>query len=188
MWSSSRDASACPAFTAIVPRSRQVRVECLDETAAPRVIEASGWYARILQHEIDHLQGTSVRRPHAESHFLFSRYPRATVEEQSDGRSQSGARLTLAAKPASICYAHLVPAGKLMPNLTVLLAGMLTVATVSATAQSKPKSPWSSETLQQLRQLQHAALDDNYANSASGAPDRQHWTAFDWVTAGCRGG
>ncbi|HEX6467064.1 MAG TPA: peptide deformylase, partial [Terriglobales bacterium] len=24
----------------------------------PRRIEASGWYARILQHEIDHLQGT----------------------------------------------------------------------------------------------------------------------------------
>ncbi len=47
-----------PGFTAIVPRSRQVRLECLDETGAPRVIEASGWYARILQHEIDHLHGT----------------------------------------------------------------------------------------------------------------------------------
>jgi len=47
-----------PGFTAIVPRSRQVRVECLDETGAPRVVEASGWYARILQHEIDHLHGT----------------------------------------------------------------------------------------------------------------------------------
>jgi peptide deformylase len=47
-----------PGFTAIVPRSRKVRVECLDDTGAPRVIEASGWYARILQHEIDHLLGT----------------------------------------------------------------------------------------------------------------------------------
>jgi peptide deformylase len=47
-----------PGFTAMVARSRQARVEFLDETAAPRVIEASGWYARILQHEIDHLQGT----------------------------------------------------------------------------------------------------------------------------------
>jgi len=47
-----------PGFIAIVPRSRQVRVEWLDETGAARVIEASGWYARILQHEIDHLQGT----------------------------------------------------------------------------------------------------------------------------------
>ena len=47
-----------PGFTAIVPRARRVRVECLDHTGAARVIEASGWYARILQHETDHLQGT----------------------------------------------------------------------------------------------------------------------------------
>jgi peptide deformylase len=45
-------------FTAVVPRARQVRVECLDHKGEPRVIEASGWYARILQHEIDHLHGT----------------------------------------------------------------------------------------------------------------------------------
>jgi peptide deformylase len=45
-------------FVALVPRSRTVRVECLDENATPRVIHASGWYARILQHEIDHLNGT----------------------------------------------------------------------------------------------------------------------------------
>ena len=47
-----------PGFTAVVPRARRVRVECLDHTGAPRVIEASGWYARILQHETDHLHGT----------------------------------------------------------------------------------------------------------------------------------
>jgi peptide deformylase len=34
-----------------------VRVQCLDECGQPRTIEASGWYARILQHEIDHLLG-----------------------------------------------------------------------------------------------------------------------------------
>jgi peptide deformylase len=45
-------------YTALVPRFRRVRVECLDENANPKVIEASGWYARILQHEIDHLKGT----------------------------------------------------------------------------------------------------------------------------------
>jgi peptide deformylase len=43
---------------ALVPRARKVRVECVDEKGEPRVIEASGWYARILQHEIDHLAGT----------------------------------------------------------------------------------------------------------------------------------
>ncbi len=45
-------------FTAVVPRARQVRVECLDAKGRPKVIEAAGWYARILQHEIDHLRGT----------------------------------------------------------------------------------------------------------------------------------
>lgn len=44
-------------FTALVPRYRQVHVSCLDETGQTRTIEASGWYARILQHEIDHLNG-----------------------------------------------------------------------------------------------------------------------------------
>ncbi len=43
---------------AIVPRCRKVRVEYLNEKAQPQIIEASGWYARILQHEIDHLNGT----------------------------------------------------------------------------------------------------------------------------------
>lgn len=41
----------------VVPRARCVRVECLNEKAEPVVIEAKGWYARILQHEIDHLHG-----------------------------------------------------------------------------------------------------------------------------------
>ncbi len=45
-------------FTALVPRARKVKVEYLDHKANAKVIEASGWYARILQHEIDHLQGT----------------------------------------------------------------------------------------------------------------------------------
>jgi peptide deformylase len=46
-----------PGYTAVVPRARRVRVECLDHHGKPRVIQASGWYARILQHEIDHLLG-----------------------------------------------------------------------------------------------------------------------------------
>jgi len=46
-----------PGFTAIVPRAHGVRVECLDERGKAKVIDATGWYARILQHEIDHLRG-----------------------------------------------------------------------------------------------------------------------------------
>jgi peptide deformylase len=44
-------------FSALVKRSRQVAVEYWDERGQPRRLEAQGWYARILQHEIDHLQG-----------------------------------------------------------------------------------------------------------------------------------
>ena len=44
-------------FSALVGRSRGVTVEYTDEHAQPKRIEARGWFARILQHEIDHLQG-----------------------------------------------------------------------------------------------------------------------------------
>lgn len=45
-------------FAAVVRRGAIVRVECLNERAEPMIINAQGWYARILQHEIDHLNGT----------------------------------------------------------------------------------------------------------------------------------
>ena len=44
-------------FTMVVPRARKVRVEALDETGQRVVKVATGWYARILQHEVDHLNG-----------------------------------------------------------------------------------------------------------------------------------
>jgi peptide deformylase len=44
-------------FTALVERSRTVTVEYLDQLGVEQRIEAQGWYARILQHEIDHLHG-----------------------------------------------------------------------------------------------------------------------------------
>jgi peptide deformylase len=45
-------------FAALVPRALAVRVDALNERGEPVVIQARGWYARILQHEIDHLNGT----------------------------------------------------------------------------------------------------------------------------------
>jgi peptide deformylase len=44
-------------FSALVPRARQVRVNYLDESGEEKSVVAGGWYARILQHEIDHLGG-----------------------------------------------------------------------------------------------------------------------------------
>lgn len=44
-------------FTAIVPRAAKVHVEAVNEQAERVSVDATGWYARILQHEIDHLRG-----------------------------------------------------------------------------------------------------------------------------------
>lgn len=45
-------------FAALVARARGVRVEALNEHGQPVTVSAKGWYARILQHELDHLDGT----------------------------------------------------------------------------------------------------------------------------------
>ena len=44
-------------FMMVVPRAARVHVDALDEHGNARSIDATGWYARILQHEIDHLHG-----------------------------------------------------------------------------------------------------------------------------------
>ncbi|GAC1317477.1 MAG: peptide deformylase [Chloroflexota bacterium] len=44
-------------YRAIVPRARSVRVRALDRDGQPIERVAVGWYARILQHEVDHLDG-----------------------------------------------------------------------------------------------------------------------------------
>jgi peptide deformylase len=46
-----------PGLTALVARAGHVRVDCLDHRGEPQTIRATGWHARILQHEIDHLNG-----------------------------------------------------------------------------------------------------------------------------------
>ena len=44
-------------FMGLVPRALEVHVDALDERGEPVSINARGWYARILQHETDHLNG-----------------------------------------------------------------------------------------------------------------------------------
>jgi peptide deformylase len=66
-----------PGFMAAVPRAQKVRVTCLDERGKPRTIEASGWYARILQHEIDHLNGHMyIDRMQSETFSTLENYQR----------------------------------------------------------------------------------------------------------------
>ena len=45
-------------FAAITERSLRARVHALDEHGKPLVLEWEGWPARILQHEVDHLNAT----------------------------------------------------------------------------------------------------------------------------------
>ncbi|CAL1377716.1 unnamed protein product [Linum trigynum] len=45
-------------FRAVVERNLEVEVTGLSRDGAPIKVEASGWQARILQHECDHLDGT----------------------------------------------------------------------------------------------------------------------------------
>jgi peptide deformylase len=64
-------------FTALVPRAREVKVECLDHRGKSKTIEARGWYARILQHEIDHLNGTVyIDRMHTRSLMALENFNR----------------------------------------------------------------------------------------------------------------
>ncbi|HLH35499.1 MAG TPA: peptide deformylase [Alloacidobacterium sp.] len=66
-----------PGFMAVVPRARKVSVRCLDEQGKFRTIEASGWYARILQHEIDHLNGrVYIDRMRSETFSTLENYQR----------------------------------------------------------------------------------------------------------------
>ena len=45
-------------FAALVERAHEVEVTGLDEHGVQQVWRVSGWPARILQHEVDHLDGT----------------------------------------------------------------------------------------------------------------------------------
>jgi peptide deformylase len=69
-------------FMALVPRALAVHVQCLNERGEPRVIDAEGWYARILQHEIDHLKGTLyIDHMAARSFMTSSNYMRLWQEK-----------------------------------------------------------------------------------------------------------
>jgi peptide deformylase len=61
-------------FVALVPRAFEVRVDALNERGEPVSIDARGWHARILQHEIDHLQGVL---------YIDRAYSRTLMTQQS---------------------------------------------------------------------------------------------------------
>ena len=69
-------------FVALVPRALAVHVQCMNERGEPLVMQAEGWYARILQHEIDHLNGTLyIDRMAARSFMTSMNYTRFWQEK-----------------------------------------------------------------------------------------------------------
>jgi peptide deformylase len=80
-----------PGFTALVPRVPDVRVHCFDHQGNPRTIEASGWYARILQHEIDPLHGfLYIDRMRSHSFSSLENYTRHWKDRSSSPIEDEG--------------------------------------------------------------------------------------------------
>ena len=46
-----------PDLRGLVPRFTRLRVEALDRSGAALAVEATGFFARVIQHECDHLDG-----------------------------------------------------------------------------------------------------------------------------------
>jgi peptide deformylase len=46
-----------PDLRGLVPRSARVGLEALDRDGRPYTVEAAGFFARVIQHECDHLEG-----------------------------------------------------------------------------------------------------------------------------------
>jgi peptide deformylase len=72
-----------------VERPARVRVRALDETGEQREVEAEGLEARVIQHEIDHLDGV----------LILDRIPRESRKEAM--RAMREAQLPIGERPAS---------------------------------------------------------------------------------------
>ena len=75
-----------PDIRGVVPRSAAVEVKGLDAEGQPVKFAAEGFFARILQHEIDHLNGVLFldRMEDYETLSFFEEYQRYWQEPESD--------------------------------------------------------------------------------------------------------
>ncbi|HEU0019671.1 MAG TPA: peptide deformylase [Thermoleophilaceae bacterium] len=75
-----------------VERPVHVRVRALDELGEPRVVEASGLEARVIQHEIDHLDGVLIlERTSRDQRRRAMRELRAREREQRERAAEQAA-------------------------------------------------------------------------------------------------
>jgi peptide deformylase len=73
-------------YVGYVERWREVEVSALDENAQPQTWRVRGWPARILQHEMDHLEGTLYidrmdTRTFAEQEIARDRFAGKSMDE-----------------------------------------------------------------------------------------------------------
>lgn len=54
---------SCPGTTARVPRRDVIVVSAFTEDGDPKAFTCSGWLARVIQHEADHLAGFTLLNP-----------------------------------------------------------------------------------------------------------------------------
>lgn len=74
-----------PGLRGLVPRFRRVALEALDERGHPVRRQATGLFARILQHEVDHLDGILLlHRLQAPDHLAFESELAALIEHLAD--------------------------------------------------------------------------------------------------------
>lgn len=73
-----------PGMEDVVTRPIAVRVEALDLSGAPLVLEADGLFARALQHEIDHLDGVLFidRLSPLKRRLLLEKWKKAQADEE----------------------------------------------------------------------------------------------------------
>ena len=75
-----------PDLRGIVPRSESLTCEALDRHGKPIMIEAKGFFARVIQHEWDHLQGNVYldRMPHLRSLTYLAEFARYAAPDGNE--------------------------------------------------------------------------------------------------------
>jgi len=61
-------------YSAVVPRARRVTVSGIDREGKKVTVKAEGWLARIIQHEVDHLNGSLYTDKMLSRTFITSKY------------------------------------------------------------------------------------------------------------------
>jgi len=81
-----------PDLRGLVPRLQRLRLDALDREGHPYTVEASDFFARVIQHECDHLDGGVYldRMPDMRSLCFVREFGRFVEAGQDDGEDDEG--------------------------------------------------------------------------------------------------